>query len=80
MTHSQVKLIKDIDEKTYWEWYHLDMELDYRYSYVHYGLNNEIQGHCRKDQRTYQRKFCSTYAKLKNLEDYINGTYTEYFI
>ena len=56
-------------------WY-LDAEVGYWYSYVHFGLKNEIQKHTRKDQRTYQRKFCSWLARCNT----IKAKYPELYI
>jgi hypothetical protein len=54
----------------------LDSDVQYWYSYFSQGLRNEIQGHCRKDQRTYQRKLCSMLSRRDKLKD----QYPEYFI
>ena len=56
----------------YWKLWHLEAELDMWASYAISGSLGEIQGHTRKDQRTYQRKFCRTYSKrLKFFEDHM---------
>ena len=47
----------------------LRWDADYWYSYVTQGLANEISGHTRKDQRYYQRKFCSFYSRLKRFRE-----------
>ena len=47
----------------------LQWELDMWYSYVISGLRNEIQHHSRKDQRTYQRRFCAAYSKLQRFKE-----------
>lgn len=47
----------------------LKWNVNYWYSYVYQGLRNEISGHCRKDQRTYQRHFCSCYSKLQRFRE-----------
>jgi hypothetical protein len=54
----------------------LDNEVQFWYSYFSQGLKNEIHGHCRKDQRTYQRKFCSALSRRDKIKD----QYPEYFI
>jgi len=51
-------------------------DIDYWYSYVTQGLKNEIQGHCRKDQRTYQRKFCNAISRKQRFE----AMYPEFLI
>ena len=51
-------------------------ELDMWYQYVISGLHNEIQGHTRKDQRSYQRHFCNYYSRLQRFRE----QYAEYFI
>ena len=56
-------------------WY-VDCELDQWYSYLHYGLLNQIQGNTRKHQRYYQRKFCSWLSR----RDRIKSQYAELFI
>ena len=56
-------------------WY-IDAEIDQWYSYVHYGLINQIQNHTGKDQRTYQRKFCSWLARLNTFK----SSYPEFLI
>jgi len=47
----------------------LQWDCDYWYSYVVQGLRNEIQGSTRKDQRFYQRKFCSFYSRLQRFKE-----------
>lgn len=47
----------------------LQWDCDYWYSYVVQGLRNEIQGHTRKDQRLYQRKFCNHYSRLQRFKE-----------
>jgi hypothetical protein len=54
----------------------LDRKVQCWYSYFSQGLRNEIRGHCRKDQRKYQRKFCSALSKRDKLKD----QYPEYLI
>ena len=51
-------------------------DVEYWYQYVTQGLKGEIQGHTRKDQRTYQRHFCNSYSKLQRFRE----QYAEYFI
>ena len=63
---------KDLDDLL---WY-LNAEIEYWYSYVHFGLKDEIQKHSRKDQRLYQRKFCSWLAR----RNYVKDLYPEYYI
>jgi hypothetical protein len=47
----------------YWDLFRLQTDLEMWYSYASQGLRNEIQGHSRKDQRLYQRKFCSALSR-----------------
>lgn len=47
----------------------LEADVDMWYSYVSQGLLNTIQNHCRKDQRTYQRRFCAALSKLHRFVD-----------
>jgi hypothetical protein len=54
----------------------IDSDIQYWYSYVSQGLRNEIQGHSRKDQRTYQRKFCSMLSRSAKFKE----QYPEYLI
>jgi hypothetical protein len=54
----------------------LDNEVRFWYSYFSQGLKNEIHAHCRKNQRTYQRKFCSALSRRDKFKD----QYPEYFI
>lgn len=58
-----------------WALWKLNADLEMWYSYLIQGLRNEIHGHCRKDQRTYQRKFCSLLARkqkfLSNYAEYL---------
>ena len=56
-------------------WY-LNAEIEYWYSYVHFGLKGKIQKHSRKDQRTYQRKFCSWLARRNTTK----ALYPEFYI
>lgn len=42
----------------------LRWDLEMWYSYVTQGLRGEIEGNTRKDQRTYQRKYCAAYSRL----------------
>ena len=44
-------------------------DVEYWYQYVTQGLKGEIQGHTRKDQRTYQRHFCNNHSKLQRLKE-----------
>jgi len=60
----------------YWRLWHFRMDVDYWYSYVRQGLRNQIEGHSRKDQRTYQRKFCSFISRRNQYID----SHPEYFI
>lgn len=56
--------------------WHIEAELDQWYSYVHFGLLNEIYQHSRKDQRYYQRKLCSWISR----RDRIKSQHAELFI
>jgi hypothetical protein len=47
----------------------LDAGVQYWYSYFIQGLRNEIHCHCRKDQRTYQRRYCSALSRIAKLKD-----------
>lgn len=47
----------------------LRWDVEYWYSYVVQGLHNEIRGHTRKDQRTYQRHFCNCLSKLDRFRE-----------
>jgi hypothetical protein len=53
-----------------------DTRVEYWYSYFIQGLRNEIHGHCRKDQRKYQRRYCSALSRRAKLKD----QYPEYLI
>lgn len=57
------------------EWF-IKAEVNFWYSYVHFGLLSQIQGHSRKHQRHYQRKFCSWYSRLKSFR----STHAEHLI
>lgn len=46
----------------------IEAELDQWYSYVHFGLLGEICRHTRKDQRYYQRKFCSWISRRDRIK------------
>lgn len=56
-------------------WY-VNCEIDMWYSYVHFGLLNEINNHTRKYQRYCQRKFCSWLSR----RDRIKSKHSELFI
>ena len=47
----------------------LTWNTDYWYQYVRAGLRNQIQGHTRKDQRTYQRHYCNCYSRLQRFRE-----------
>ena len=51
-------------------------EIDFYFSYLHAGLHGSITNHTRKDQRHYQRKFCSWLSRY----DRIKNSYPEEFI
>jgi len=53
----------------FWKVFHLQADLDFWHGYAFQGLHNEISGHCRKDQRTYQRKFCAALARRNKFLD-----------
>ena len=68
MTHTILAKSAD-DSPIYWKLFHLKADLDYWTSYTFQGLRNEISGHSRKDQRTYQRKFCSALSRRNSFID-----------
>lgn len=47
----------------------MNWDMNMWYQYVTQGLNNEIESHTRKDQRTYQRKFCSILSRRDRLKE-----------
>ena len=55
--------ISRTDHPLYYQWFVLDADVQLWGQYVISGLANRIYKHTRKDQRTYQRKFCSFYAR-----------------
>jgi hypothetical protein len=71
LTYLELQTIKNFNEDLYWKYWALEADLDQGYSYVHFGLLNEISNHIRKDQRYYQRHLCSHLSRRDRLASHI---------